>query len=242
MRSRTPHCWTLIACLAVLSMSACGKKGEPLPPERVIAAPTEDLSIHQQGTVLILSLTYPEITISGRPLPGLDAIEVWELVAPMPGDGRIPVVDAQAFSKAARRSLVLQGAELASAVTGNRVEARVALAEPLPQEGEIHIFAVRTIATGGEPSSYSNTVPLIVRTPIDEPDALRVIPRAEGIELSWQVSAGEEVGYTIYRRLSTDRGYGEPIARAEAGASSYLDGSAHFGSPSLSEPSTELMR
>jgi hypothetical protein len=47
-------------------------------------AAVRDLTIQQRGEELLLSFTHPQTTVSGLPLPELQAVEYWELVKPVP--------------------------------------------------------------------------------------------------------------------------------------------------------------
>jgi len=73
-----------LALAACLVLSACGKKGPPLPPLRDVPAPTQDLAARQRGTQLLLSFTYPKATPGGQALAGISGVEVWEVVRPLP--------------------------------------------------------------------------------------------------------------------------------------------------------------
>ncbi len=66
----------------VLTLSACGKKGPPLPPLRSLPATTADLSVRQRGAQLLLEFTYPTATPGGQALGGITSVEVWEADRP----------------------------------------------------------------------------------------------------------------------------------------------------------------
>ena len=59
-----------------LLAAACGKKGNPLPPMRIIPNATTDLKVAQRGNQLVLRFAYPQTTTAGAKLPGLAAVEV----------------------------------------------------------------------------------------------------------------------------------------------------------------------
>lgn len=73
----------LLASLAVLVASGCGRKGDPRPPSRPIPAAASDLTVLQRGQQIILEFGYPTTTTSGRALPGIDSVEVWEYSRPL---------------------------------------------------------------------------------------------------------------------------------------------------------------
>ncbi|HEY8021262.1 MAG TPA: fibronectin type III domain-containing protein [Thermoanaerobaculia bacterium] len=85
-RDRAPHLtaaastFALAAALAIaLAVTACGKKGPPLPPLRYVPAPTKDLAAVQRGTNVLLTFTFPKTTPAGGVLDGVSAIEVLEM-------------------------------------------------------------------------------------------------------------------------------------------------------------------
>lgn len=218
-----------VALFAVLALAGCGKKGEPLPPQRFVPAQTRDLTIHQQGRELIFRLGYPATTIAGTPLPGLDAVEIWELVAEAPETTPPPEIDPQAFASAAKELLSIQGPELRSAIVGNEIQVRIPLGELLPEQRELHVFAIRSRSTTDEVSAFSNTVQIVLRPALPPPHDLTTTARPDGIELSWLDDGTEATGYHVYRRAAEKRAYGEPLARLEQGETHYLDESASFG-------------
>jgi hypothetical protein len=173
-------------------------------------------------------MSYPQSTTSGMVLPGLSAVEIWELGAPLADPARPPVIEPQLFAQTATRLIALEGAELESAVAGSQIEARIALARVPAEAAELHAFAVRTLSSTGDPSDYSNIEPLVLRAVAPAPRLLEVRATADGVELQWE-PAGESQGYNIYRRASEVRAFGDPVARAAAADRRLLDGSAVFG-------------
>jgi fibronectin type 3 domain-containing protein len=91
------------------------------------------------------------------------------------------------------------------------------------------LYAVRTVAEGGEASAWSNIAALVPQAPPPPPTALAVEPRARGIELSWQAAGSGSAGFAVYRRPAASRSYGEPIATLPADARKHLDESASYG-------------
>lgn len=224
----------VLGLLCAVVLVACGHKTDPLPPMRLEPAPTTDLSVHQQGSTLIFRFEYPQTTRSGGALPGLEAVEIFYVL--VPGDAAAAsAVDDPTFARLAQPLLAVEGAELASATTGDRLEARV----PIPPElasgsaPQTHLFAVRTRGETGESSLYSNRVPLAVHPEIPAPGALVVEPRAGGVALSWQAATLQDgsapAAYHVYRRAAADRGWGAPLARVEPAALEHIDQTASYG-------------
>lgn len=214
-----------LACTLV----ACGKKGDPLPPPRNVPAAASDLAVRQRGLEVVLDLGYPKTTAAGLPLAGLEALEVWQLARPRPAEGPAPTVDLREFTAAAKPFVTLAGAELASAVAGDRLEVRFQLPEAAVAGGpEIHFYSVRTRAKGGGWSDRSNLAALPLRRPPPPPAHLTVAATAEGIDVSWH-AVETAVGYNVYRRDATVASYGKALGGVAATATSYRDGSARFG-------------
>ncbi len=250
--STLAYCLPFFALLLAASalLVGCGKKGDPLPPLRNIPLTTQDLEVRQQGRRILLDMGYPATTVSGMTLGGIDAVELLELVKPVPpavGEGEapapLPSAEAREIEAGARTLLTLRGAELSAAVVGDRIQFRLPLSDPLPAEPTANIFAVRTVK-GGEISAISNRVTLVPIEPPPPPRDLQVRPTASGIELTWQaddtqadVTQADDTGVTpeapptsfdIFRRDAQVRGYGEPIRRIDGTSRRYLDKSARF--------------
>ncbi len=221
----------LLAGIAIAA-SGCGKKGDPLPPLRVVPLTTKDLEVRQQGRQILLGMAYPATTMSGLTLGGIDAVELLELVKPVPqaaeGDEPAPLPSAEAreFEAGARTLLTLRGSELTSAVVGDRIQLRLPLSEALPAEPLANIFAVRTLK-GDETSAISNRATLVPIEPPTPPRNLQTEPTATGIQLAWEADADTE-GFDVFRRDAQVRGYGEPIRRVDGAKRRYLDKSARF--------------
>jgi predicted small lipoprotein YifL len=250
--------WRVGLSLALLSaVAACGKKGNPLPPMRVIPNGTTDLAVAQRGNQLVLRFAYPQTTTAGAKLPGLSAVEVAAMTRQVPGTGDLPIVDAREFTAAGRPVATLSGAELQSAIEGGQVVVRLPLpvvppptAPPTPAPSPspaapgttptpaatppaaprtLYVYAVRTTAEGGETSAWSNLARLVPLPAPPPPTNLAVEPRAGGIALSWRDEAPGVAGFAVYRRPAVSRTYGEPLAMPAATAREYLDTTARYG-------------
>lgn len=245
----------LVAALGIVA-AACGKKGNPLPPARVIPNPTTDLAVSQRGNQVVLRFGYPQTTTAGAKLPGLAAVEVAAMTRQAPASGDLPIVDVREFSAAAKPIATLRGAELQSAIEGGQVVVRLPLPEvpaataaptpaptpsptPSPAPGAattpsapartLYVYGVRTVAEGGEASAWSNLGRLVLQPPPPPPTGLNVEPRARGVELTWRGDGPAVAGYAVYRRPAASRSWGEPLVTLPADARSYLDESARYG-------------
>jgi len=225
--SRSAVLVLVLGCL-LTGLAACGKKGDPLPPLRVIPQKTTDLKIRQQGQQILLEMHYPNVTAAGLALGEIDAVELYELVRPtVEGQPPAPILDPE-FDSAATVLLTLRGTELDAAVTGDRIQIRLPLEAELPETPSAHYFAVRTLK-GEETSVTSNRAVLIPMPPPPPPENLAVTARADGIELSWQTDDERAVGFDVFRRQASDRGYGEALERVAKDQRSFVDATARYG-------------
>lgn len=158
------------------------------------------------------------------------------LPTPPVAGGALVMPDRREFTLAAKPFLVLSGAELASAISGDRLTVRFRLAEPLAADLPARIFAVRTHAAGGELSDWSNLAGLLPRVPPPPPMEFLAIAAKDGVALSWKAgvatpagAGGGNSGFNLYRRDAARTSYGEPIATLDAAASTTLDSGVTYG-------------
>ena len=223
----------VVFAMLLPALVSCGKKGDPLPPLSMVPLTTKDLRVRQQGRMILLDMTYPNVTLGGLSLGGIDAVELLELVKPAPPAppdeaeaAPLPSADAREFEAAATPLLTLRGAELSAAVVGDRLQFRLPLADQLPAEPAASIFGVRTIK-GSDVSAVSNRVTLIPIEPPPPPRNLRTVARAAGVELTWE-AADDALAFDVFRRRAQVRGYGEPIRRIQGDSRKYLDKTARY--------------
>lgn len=218
---------TLIPFLVALLLAplvGCGKKGAPLPPLRVVPQKTSDLAVRQEGGLLVLGFTYPATTTAGLALDGIDAVELVGLVRPR--DSTPP--DAREVESSGETLLTLRGAELESSITGSRIDIRLPLETPVPDEVGQQIFAVKT-SKGEETSPLSNRTQIVPRNPPEPPAGLEVEARPDGVLLRWEPAEGSEAeGFEVFRRGANERSYGEPLGRLDAERRRFLDKSARY--------------
>ncbi len=262
---RGAHPLAVLGVLAVsgactVFLMACGKKGDPMPAPRILPQAATDLKVRQRGLEVVAEFAYPKATAAGLPLNGLDTITLYELdrpnlaaaatpAPPAPAAAGAPPVasappvprpsillpDMKEFTVAAKPFLALSGAELASAVSGDRVTVRFRLTEPLPAEPLARIFAVRTHAVGGELSGWSNLAGLVPRPPPPAPSGFLAVAAKDSVALSWDPSpaaaapVGAILGYNVYRRDAARASYGAPIATLDATAAGSVDRAIVYG-------------
>jgi hypothetical protein len=238
-----------LVSLLLLPLAACGKKGDPMPAPRTIPQAATDLKVRQRGLEVVVEFGYPKATVAGLPLEGLDQVILYALERPVaatvpatPAAGTAPsapallLPDAREFAGAATPFLTLSGSELASATSGDRITLRFRLTEPLPEAMPARIFSVRTHATGGELSDWSNLAGLVPRAPAPPPAEFLAVAAKEGIDLSWSPAAPGagsaapgSAGFNLYRRDAARTSYGEPVATLDPGVTRTRDTGVSYG-------------
>jgi hypothetical protein len=189
-----------------------------------------DFSLVQRGAVLAAELAYPARTVSGLALPGLEAVELWRIEEPVsttPASER-PMPNVKEFEAMSGLVQRVTGGELTSAVQGDRIVLRVpGAASPDPEVGRA-IYAARTVAKGGDRSALSNLVAFVPLASPVAPPQFSIASTPEGVSLNWSAVEGA-VGYHVYRRDASARGFGKPIHTAAAADNAFVDGGAAFG-------------
>jgi hypothetical protein len=239
-RSRRAVSLLLLALLAVcalpaiVALLACGKKGNPLPPVRQVPAPVKDLAVQQRGPRLLLGFTYPKLTPAGTALEGVSAVEVLEVVRPVPAGGVPRTLEPRELQAAGKRVLRLEGADVGAATAGDRIVLDLPLPSPLPATPEAHYLAVRAAGPRGDVSEPSNLVVIVPQpppAPPGPPETVELDPQAGGIQVAWKEPEGASslAGFNVYRRSSREKSFGAPLQAVGPEARSALDATARFG-------------
>ncbi len=148
------------ALLLAAALACCGKRGDPLAPQRVVPQPVSELRLSQRGDRLEISYVAPRAATDGSRL-GVLEIELWRAIKE--GD----------FEKLAERAprRVAPGES-------------IALEEPLPPVGTTVRAAARAIARG-RASNRSGVVALVVQQPPLAPQAFTSELTATGVRIRW---------------------------------------------------------
>ena len=232
-----------------LLLVACGKKGDPRPPIRLIPPAATDLAVAQRGESLVLTCTYPNVATNGMALPALQAVEVWRLTVPAAAlDEEAPPLAKSELAARGEQRHELRDSTLRSAIRGDQLVISLPLPPlsapatttatdeqtggdaPTQDEGGTALgygYGLRFVSARGEQSDLSNLATIVPQpAPVTASD-LHLEARAEGVAISWQ-GAGS-AGSRIYRRKAQQPLYGAAIATRQAGEESYLDSSARYG-------------
>ena len=140
--------------------AACGKKGDPLPPIRVLPQAVSNVKLAQSGNVVRLTYQVPRAMTDGSAPPVLD-IELSR--AEGPGD----------FAKVAKKSL--KPAAPGEVLTED---------SPLPTPKTAVRVSLRASAKGRW-SAATSVLTLVVRDPVEIPTSLCAEPAHEGAHVEW---------------------------------------------------------
>lgn len=138
-------------------------------------------------------------------------------------------LDDREFELAAELRATLAGDDLTAAVVGDRIQVRLPLPRPLPEDPRIHYLAVRTVSDRGDTSALSKQARIVPLDPPPAPREIRAEARGDGIQISWEPQGPEIVGYNLYRRNARFRNFENPVAVPTAQLSTYLDRTARIG-------------
>lgn len=184
----------------LLVIAGCGAPGEPVPPTPPVAVAISDLTAHQVGDGVQLTLTMPGRSITGDRLLSTPAVEVLRGTTKPDGSPDL---------KSLRVVDTIPGALAEKYFVGDKVQFTDTLTpeETKVQEGKIAIYAVRTRLSPKRDSANSNIVSLRIFPASARVAAVEARVTEPAIELSWaavnRTSAGDPltvaVHYNIYR-------------------------------------------
>ena len=200
----------VLSVLFVLSVLACGKRGDPKPPVPVIPQATTDLLVTQRADKVLLSWSYPSLTTAGRSLTDVHRISVYRYVEELPpppagrdpktlqpGDidvtepqaialfAKVPELPQAQFVKLSTKVDSIEKANLGAATAG----ARLLYTDSPPLravDGRPVRLTYAVVTEGAEarsmPSNLAILVPLPVAVP---PTGVTAEAKAEGVTVSW---------------------------------------------------------
>jgi hypothetical protein len=151
---------TALVVALIASSSACGKKGDPLPPIRVLPQAVSNVKLAQSGNVVRLSYQVPRAMTDGSAPPILE-IELSR--AEGPGD----------FAKVAKKTL--KPAAPGEVLTED---------SPLPAP-KTSVRASLRASAKGRWSAATTVLTLVVRDPVEIPASVCAEPAREGAHVEW---------------------------------------------------------
>ena len=148
------------ALLLLAALAGCGKRGDPLPPRRIVPLPVTGFALSQRGDTLETSFVAPRAASDASRL-GVLEVELWKAVGP--GD----------FDKLAvhTRQRVAPGETIVAS-------------EPLPPPGTLVRAAARAVARG-RVSTRTPIVSLVTEPAPLAPERLTVEVTPTGVLLRW---------------------------------------------------------
>ncbi len=224
-----------LACLGVVALATlagCGRKAAPLPPILEVPETTTDLYAYQDGSVLVLTWSYPKLTRAGRQLSDLSRVEVWRLEVPPgqvqgAGSPQAEELKRQLMLTRGKTIARLEGASLEAATRGSSLSFR----DPLPEAAAAgapptFLYAVRTRRADGTNSALSNVVTWQQRPVPPTPTGFAAAPQVDGIALSWNEVPG--FTFVVERRASKEAAW-EAVSKVGLESTTFLDTTAGQG-------------
>lgn len=197
--------------MAFLGCSACGKKGELLPP--IIRTPQKAERIHvfQRGRNAVLEWVNPTSSVDGTPLAGISEVEIWQMETPLPAAEGAPPPDAETFAGGAKLAMAIRREDFPKYARGGFGESRemsvsLKILDKPPFAGE-YIFALRVRDDQKRESEFSEPLSLAPRAVPSPPGSPSAAVFEDRIEVRWEVpkenidgsSPALIAGYNVYR-------------------------------------------
>jgi hypothetical protein len=216
--------------------SACGKKGAPLPPLRVLPEKVSGLHARQIGDRIVLSFPPPSHRTDGAPLGSGAVLEVL-LSARDPVPSRpIEIQNDPAVTwtvPASDWKLYAQGARMEVGLRLERIASGLALPSGSAGLSQRKLsFVVDIVEAGGRRSQPSDIATFLVCDPPSTPETAAARIAEEGLLLTWRAATTAEAGlhYLVYRQ--DDKGPRPELPVNEGPGltePSYMDGGAVVG-------------
>ena len=214
----------LLCCLALLiTVSACGRKTLPIPPEAAIPEAIKDLRCQQGENNLILTWTAPKQTAMGSELPRIEGFQLLRAV--------VPEEEYCSGCPVSFISLVELGADKAFVDPEKGVAQYI---EMVLRPGYRYLYKVRTKAGWRLISQDSNTVSFAWDSPAQAPAIFKAVAGDRVVHLLWQPVSSLLNGAELTRQLSyqvyRDRGHdnfvpvGDPVLEPEYTDSGLING------------------
>jgi len=241
----------VLALIAIATLIACGKRGDPKPPVPVIPQPTTDLVVTQRADKVLLTWSYPSLTTAGKSLTDIKRITVLRYVEDLPVApagpepnidaeplpikqfSRVPAITQVQFAKLATKVDSMEKANLASATAGAKL--LFTDSPPLRSSDGRPVRLTYAVVTEGvvarsAPSNLAIIVPLPVGLP---PTDVKATADEKGVTITWKEptqSIGNQgapviSGYFVYRTpLNTSpTELTPPINSAPSKGAAYVD-------------------
>ncbi len=227
-----------LALLAPLALAACGRRGNPVAPERRLPAAVQDLSVALLGEGVTLSWTLPRIRVDRSALKDLRRTEVYRRLET--GEPSPPRPAVLSFGGLFGRPPELPGFERVANIvlaepppTGVRIAgARVTYTDAQGLAfGRRYTYVVLAVDDQGRPSPPSNRVTIALVAPPEPPAGLAAQPGDRQVRLTWTPPARREDGsaiegpllYDVFRGVSAEARPERPLNPEPVATPGYVD-------------------
>lgn len=224
----------LVVSIGAILQPACGKKGAPLPPLRVVPESIGQLDARQVGDRILLAFKRPAVRSDGSPLDPETTIDIHvtgEVPPPTDpiaiADGAlaswsIPFSDWDRYSRDGRMIVPLGVGSIARAL--GLPESTQAI------RGRRVAFVVEAVASPRRRSESSTISGLTICDPPKAPSTVRAEAIPEGMSLTWSFDAAAEGEVLIFRREPGGALPARPIGRSRSDATGFTDPAVPRGS------------
>ncbi len=181
------------AAIALPGSIACGKKGPPQAPIRILPVPARESRVRQIGGEVVLTALLPQQRTDGTPLGPRAQVKVLRMSgsATLRPGAVSPRYLQRQFEKEARTIAALSGEALTAMAPGGRLRLRDP--EALVAAGRAgrarFLYAVLVVDSQGRRSSLSAPVEIEVVPPPPAPSGLTAATAEGEVRLSWRPGA-----------------------------------------------------
>lgn len=193
------------------ALYACGKKGPPAPPVRILPAAPGAIAARQVGGDIVLTAPLRPTRSDGSPLEPGARVDVLRMPA---SPGLKPNLVSERYLV---QQFLLEAGTIASLdpkTPEGGATGRVAfrdrgavpdVAAPAGTGGTIgFLYALRVVEPGGKSSPMRAPILVEVALPPSSPGPLEAVVGEGEVRLSWQPAPGPVGGYNVYRRAASD--------------------------------------
>jgi len=202
-----PHA-TLALGLSLCALAGCGRKGPLAVPAGREPVAAESLRAVQRGGTVVLEWDNPVKAVSGRPLAGVETVEVWVYERILPAVGRPPALaDVEKQARLAARIAREEFGRYRRAGDGDGGMGFAFAFDPGPSGPKKLAFSVRFLDGKGRSSDFTAPAAVDVRACPRPPGAVSAAVFPDFIEVRWTAPEANIDGsrpaalggYNVYR-------------------------------------------
>jgi predicted small lipoprotein YifL len=184
---------SLFLIFALLTLSACGRKGALMPPEALVPAAVQNLKVQQSGEELRISWSAPSKEKGGRPLRDLAGFNLFKRI--IAGDGTDCSACPESWQLLAAVDSDNPGETLKSGSTFIRYERNI-------PPGQTNQYRLLVLSKSGGFSSPATSPLVKFQSSVPAPGLKgAVLPASVKLEFTFVPPADAELaGFNVYRR------------------------------------------